>query len=439
MPSGSPKTSWGIKIGDRGPWLFVAGVAAALAQPVPAKAQCQYEVSAIIQAPDCPFPLDPPPTLGTGLNIRGDVTGHFNHCDPTGSEYLSRTFLWTEQGGMVILDPPQGPGPASGAGAEDINRWGLIAGRMDFSNGAEWGFIWQDGEWMEIPPLDGGFISAALAVSDAGHVTGYRDDATTRYGFLWLDGEYQIIPPPRPPSREFQQVICRDANANGLVTGYTTFAPTFQPQTFLWQDGRMVLLPLPKGEGWTAAHPWAVNMHGDVVGLTFAYPPDIFIPLKPSIAHLWPHGEPPVSLGTLPGFDGSGAVDIDRFGRIVGTVWNSVTQAEESVIWQDGDILLLDDYVQLGLGVNVIWGVRCVNDRGQLLVRGSIGNGTLTVLLSPITASPADVSGDCEVDGDDLIMLLEEWNKPESFADVDGDGQVNGGDLGALLLDWTGP
>jgi uncharacterized membrane protein len=230
-------------------------------------------------------------------------------------------------------------------------------------------------------------------------------------------------------------VVCTDVNSNGMVTGYMKLAPGFQPQPFVWQDGLIELLPIAKG--WTAAYPQAVNVHGDVVGAMYAYPPDIFIPLKPPIAYLWSDGLP-LSLGTLPGFDSSFAFDIDRFGRIVGIVWNSVTQAEESVLWQDGKIIKLDDLAVLqGSGLNYVSWIRAISDRGRILCHGSIGNGTLTVLLSPITASPADLSGDCAVNGHDLLMLLEEWNKPGSFADLDGDGAVNGADLGMLLLAWS--
>lgn len=51
--------------------------------------------------------------------------------------------------------------------------------------------------------------------------------------------------------------------------------------------------------------------------------------------------------------------------------------------------------------------------------------------------NPADLSGDGNVGGDDLGLLLNSWGPcDECAADYNGDGTVNGGDLGYLLLHW---
>ena len=59
------------------------------------------------------------------------------------------------------------------------------------------------------------------------------------------------------------------------------------------------------------------------------------------------------------------------------------------------------------------------------------GNGTADCLEQ----CPADLSGDGEVGGADLSMLLEQWGGAGS-GDLTGDGSVNGADLAQLLEQW---
>lgn len=58
----------------------------------------------------------------------------------------------------------------------------------------------------------------------------------------------------------------------------------------------------------------------------------------------------------------------------------------------------------------------------------------------PINAAcPADLTGDGQVDGADLGIVLSTWGpNPGHPADFDGNGAVDGGDLGELLAVWGG-
>ena len=51
-------------------------------------------------------------------------------------------------------------------------------------------------------------------------------------------------------------------------------------------------------------------------------------------------------------------------------------------------------------------------------------------------ACPEDLSGDGQVNGEDLGLLFVEWGMADSAADLSGDGQVNGEDLGLLFVAW---
>ncbi|NBP51735.1 MAG: hypothetical protein EBU70_11295, partial [Actinobacteria bacterium] len=74
------------------------------------------------------------------------------------------------------------------------------------------------------------------------------------------------------------------------------------------------------------------------------------------------------------------------------------------------------------------------------------GNGNLdaaefaTVSLCGIGATdgccPADLSGDSQVTGADLGLLLAGWGGSARALDLNSDGAVNGADLGLLLSAW---
>ena len=47
-----------------------------------------------------------------------------------------------------------------------------------------------------------------------------------------------------------------------------------------------------------------------------------------------------------------------------------------------------------------------------------------------------DLTGDCEVGGADLSILLAAWGTNDPEADLNGDNLVNGADLTLLLSGW---
>ena len=69
-----------------------------------------------------------------------------------------------------------------------------------------------------------------------------------------------------------------------------------------------------------------------------------------------------------------------------------------------------------------------------------IGDLVITTIVEcPDESLPADLDGDCRVDGADLALLLAQWGACKSGAcigDLDQDGQVDGNDLAQLLGAW---
>jgi hypothetical protein len=111
---------------------------AALCCGGPVHAQCQYEVTAIIQGPPCPFGGHAT-LIGSGLNNHGEVVGRFRMC---GSGQEDQAFYWspTVPGGAVI-PLPMPPGTAASR-AYDINDHKQIVGEYRIPFEGWFGFMY---------------------------------------------------------------------------------------------------------------------------------------------------------------------------------------------------------------------------------------------------------------------------------------------------------
>ena len=81
---------------------LVAALAAAAVSPA-VRGQCNYEITAIIQGPECGI-FGFPPTFGTALSDNGEVVGWYTACTIGTDE----AFYWSEATGFVTLDRPPG-------------------------------------------------------------------------------------------------------------------------------------------------------------------------------------------------------------------------------------------------------------------------------------------------------------------------------------------
>ncbi len=110
----------------------------------PAGGQCQYEVTQLDYPINCA--LGPVITNASGLNNHGVVVGSYQCALWTHTE----AYQWTAEGGYVTL--PRPPAVCSSA-ASDISDNGVIVGTYGGVCCLFRGFVYEDGQYTELPPL----------------------------------------------------------------------------------------------------------------------------------------------------------------------------------------------------------------------------------------------------------------------------------------------
>ena len=403
------------------PWAVFSLVFAALATRREAAAQCNYEVTAIIQAPECPF--GPPPTIATGISELGHVVGYYQQC-AIGHE----AFLWTPQSGLTTLDrPPDTPS----AEASDLNDIGGIIGTIDPPGpSGQHGFVWENGTWTMLLPDNDGLFSGAYAINNLGQVVGYRDiDAFTRNAFLWDNGLFTTIPPSFGA-----RSLATDVNDAGDVVGWMGTSNGIDSHAFVWNDGVMMDLGLIPGS--FAAQAQAINSARAIL-ITASLQKDESSPVL-SRSFLCQDGNM-TDLGVLAGFDRCSGFDLNDAFSVVGVCSKSSNpNFRRAFIWRDGAMMDLNNLIPAESGLNITW-VRGINNRGQITGQAQDLTGHVVgVVLAPTGRPIGDINADGVVNVPDLIALLHCFAEAAvpgcESEDVNADGVVNVLDLIDLLL-----
>ncbi len=80
---------------------------------------------------------------------------------------------------------------------------------------------------------------------------------------------------------------------------------------------------------------------------------------------------------------------------------------------------------------------RAISLSGSITGDGGDAQGnTVAFVLTPVDTI-GDATGDCQVNVDDLLLVIIEWGKERSPADVSADGIVNVLDLFIVIENWT--
>ncbi len=153
-----------------------------------------------------------------------------------------------------------------------------------------------------------------------------------------------------------------------------------------------------------------------------------------SRAFYWANGEM-INLGTLPGFNHTGAFAVNDDQTVVG---GASQPGGSAFIWSERDrrIIDLNDLIRPETGVDTSLAY-AIDNQGQITGVGHNAAGDVVgLLLTPIQPPVGDLNWDCQVGILDLLSLLADWGIPDSPADLNNDGIVNVLDLLILLANW---
>ena len=404
--------------------MLMVGLLGVLALGADASAQCNYDLTVLEYPINCS--IGSVNTRGLGMNEQGTVVGQYKCPIWTTTE----AFLWTPEGGFSTLQRP--PGVIS-ASAVDINEQGVICGTMIVDGLGFRGFVYENGEWTELPTVlpEAGW-SFAHAISNSGVVVGDRsvaEDVAPRTAYLWsrADGfvDLGVMDGPISSATGLTEV--------GTLVGWTGNGGSIS-DTFIWQDENLTLLgPIPGGLTSTAH---AVSENGLIVGRGR-------IPMKGFStgiprAFAWKNGVFTL-IGTLPDHLRSAALDANDLGQIVGSSWTVIDNPNifHAFLYQNGAITNLNTLISPGLNINISTAWKIGEEDGTILASAT---NTAMAILTPIDPPVGDLDLDCQVGIIDFLRLLAAWGPcPETTgcpADLNGDSVVDLLDFAMLLDNW---
>ncbi|TAK92661.1 MAG: PEP-CTERM sorting domain-containing protein [Aquabacterium sp.] len=287
-------------------------------------------------------------TYSAGINNAGQIAGEFSlpksgHIGATERNYTSYVGVWD---GSTLINV----GSVSTMSAvTDINNAGQVAGYdagSDFADARNSrGVVWQISNGARTTNSQLGLIEG---INDVGQSVGtvYLGSASLFAPALWNGSTPQILSQRLSSSNPNFDMNSQanGINNHGLIVGDS------YGHAVTWQGASLTLTDL--GEG-TAA---AVNDVGDIVGSSGG-------------AVVWRNGAK-IALGTLGGM-GSGALDINEVGQIVGSASTSAGK-QHATLWVGQDVIDLNQFLDAQLIADG-WELQSatgINDSGDISVDG---------------------------------------------------------------------
>jgi uncharacterized membrane protein len=288
-------------------------------------------------------------------------------------------------------------------------------------------------------PLPGGVYSGLNAVNSSGVACGWRSigpGEIPQTAFIWSaenDGTYADLGVMIGPNSS-----AADLTDEGAITGWTG-DQVANPGTraFLVSDSKrrpIILGPVPEG---FSSFGLALNAAGTVVGYGR-------IPYEP-----WPtfryrafalvdgtmHDIPP-----FPGYLHNFAHDVSDSGLVIG--WNNLEidggNGTRSFLWMNDVLVDLEERLPEGILYYLL--PEAINDQGQIIGQAVTSPGHVVgFVITPaqMPSALSDITQNCRVDIDDLLVLIEDWGQTESPADINHDKAVNIDDLLIMINEWT--
>lgn len=234
-----------------------------------------------------------------------------------------------------------------------VNRFDQTTGYYELGDGTDHTFFWNKKGWTDIGNL-GGSYTYPFGINEAAVITGQSDISNNPdpvygippfHGFQWSGGVLTDFGSIFGSNFNYGNAI----NQAGLISGSADVAGDTGAHAIIWNQGAVQdLTPGPAG---FVAWGLDINSQGAVVGAFGQVDGD-------------PADGPPVNTMLCPCY---------------------------AMLWQNGQSIALQDAVPSGWSLLL---ALAINDKGEILARGSFNNGQLeTVLLKPLKHPKLQGSG----------------------------------------------
>ena len=293
-----------------------------------------------------------------------------------------------------------------------INDLGQVIGNSSLGP-----FVYSNGE-TQFLPLD--HISQVKDINNSGQVTGELSfnepgEHGSKAPRISSDGVVSYLQPfSIKPSYDqegnflhtYQYAIGNSINDSGVIAGSSNFCPPNDSciRTAFISNGNQIKSLGYLDDGNRYSHATSINNLDQVVGYSFANDKN------DKEAFFYDNGKMK-SLGLLPGYNDSHAMDINDLGQIVGTLQiNNVYTDNTGFIYQNGQMLNLNNLIPENSG----WTLdkpKAINNKGQIVGFGTYNNiSDVAFLLNPITtASESKITvGNITTFGDTVLLQGEE-------------------------------
>lgn len=236
------------------------------------------------------------------------------------------------------------------------------------------------------------------------------------HAFVWQAGSLVDLTP------NADNAVARAINHQGVIAG--TLGASTAVRAFVINESGVHELHQP--EPLVASEGLALNNNGFVVGIVLPIA-DALDPNFRKLGAVW-DGNLRDIVDPPPGSRDAFIRGVNDAGRAVG----GYERRSGAFVWQAGITQDLRPLVENPPSLlSSAWGI---NNSGQIAVRAATASGRLT----PVWKT-GDLTGDCNVAIDDLIILLSNFGSPQGTfprGDVDHDGDVDISDLTLLLSNW---
>jgi uncharacterized membrane protein len=248
-----------------------------------------------------------------------------------------------------------------GGFALDINDDGVVVGHEFESDGEledRRPVMWQDGEPVELPDLNGdtdGARGSASAINNDGVIAGEVRDGNFSKAVRWIDGVAEALPdaPIGPAS------TVRGLNDNGtILASVSVEGNSGLVQTFgLWRGDEVTIIEFPEDvtEGYSV-FPQALGGQDQVVFI--AYNGDFSESFS-----FTTDGESVTIFDSREDGFGSLGSDLNDAGTVVGATY--ADESQRAAIWVDGEVADLNDLVAPGSGLTLTW-AGSINNVGMI-------------------------------------------------------------------------